>query len=85
MIDRVYLWIFGGLGGLITSAGGLLIKHISNSKKHPCKNDIVFRDVCESEKAGIRDCIEREIELSKERYETLTTTLIRLEGKIDKL
>ncbi|KKN73162.1 hypothetical protein LCGC14_0403350 [marine sediment metagenome] len=36
---------------------GWVTKHITNSQKHPCKKDIVFKDVCEAK----QDCIESEI------------------------
>jgi len=38
-----------------------MAKHITNSKKHPCKEDIVYRDVCEAERGRIEDCVESEL------------------------
>ena len=40
---------------------GWIAKHITNSKKHPCKTDIVFKEVCESERRRIEDCVEGEL------------------------
>lgn len=36
---------------------GWVTRHITNSQKHPCKKDVVFKEVCEAR----QDCIETEI------------------------
>ncbi len=46
-------------------------KHITNSKKHPCKSDIVFKDVCEAK----QDCIESEIKNVNKRLDELKTDM----------
>lgn len=51
---------------------GWLLKHLSNTTKHPCKEDIVFRNVCDEKVKRLDDCIETQAKLSAERYETLT-------------
>ncbi|MHC4638446.1 MAG: hypothetical protein ACYTBV_13255 [Planctomycetota bacterium] len=38
--------IIGPLVGAVLGLFGWLAKHISNIKKHSCKDDIVFQDVC---------------------------------------
>jgi hypothetical protein len=51
-------------GALITMAlafAGCLGKHLINSQKHPCKKDIVFKEVCQSDMKGLEDCVESEI------------------------
>jgi hypothetical protein len=35
-----------GIGTLIIGVYVWVAKHIANSKKHPCKDDIVFENVC---------------------------------------
>lgn len=56
MISGVYIW---------------LLKHLSNSKKHPNSDNLVFRDVCEAN----RDCLEIKIdglkELIEQRFDNL--------------
>lgn len=56
-----------------------LRKHTSSPKKHVCSDDVVFRDVCDSEKKRIEDCIEA-------TFKILTTKLDegfkRVEGLI---
>lgn len=64
--------IFGILITTILGVYAWLLKHLSNSKKHPCKDDIVFRDVCDEKVKRIDDCVETQAKLSAERYETLT-------------
>ena len=39
--------IFGPLMAGLVALFGWLAKHISNTNKHPCGSDIVFKDVCE--------------------------------------
>lgn len=54
-----------------TGVYGWLLKHLSNSKKHPCADDIVFEKNCEAR----RDCIESSVEglkeYSKERFDRI--------------
>ena len=82
MIDRVYLWICGGLGALITSGGGLLIKHMTNSRKHPCADKLVFEDVCEERGKSnelahkhLKEGIDTAIARSKEQHDELKTDM----------
>lgn len=63
--------ILGPLMAGLVALFGWLAKHISNTKKHPCKDDIVFQDVCDERSRRLQDCIENEVTVSKERYETL--------------
>jgi len=63
--------ILGSLMAGLVALFGWLAKHISNTKKHPCKDDIVFGDVCDERSRRLQDCIENEVKVSKERYETL--------------
>ena len=46
MDNRTILWGAGILTAGIATAWGLISKHLINSEKHPCKDDLVFRDVC---------------------------------------
>ncbi len=42
------------IGTIVAVGGGLaswLARHICNSRKHACKDDIVFRDVCDAKGA----------------------------------
>ncbi len=68
-------------------------KHISNSKKHPCKDDIVFEDVCtergkankeahEYLKEGITAAIARSDEQHKELKNDMKAGFDRLETLI---
>lgn len=62
--------ILGPLMAALVALFGWLAKHISNTRKHPCKDDIVFEDVCtergkaneqahEHLKEGIQNAIKR--------------------------
>ena len=84
-MEKVFLWICGALTGVVITMICGFIKHTSNTKKHPCKDDIVFRDVCEQRSGRLDDCIESEVKLANERYGILTKSLDRLTEKIDKL
>jgi len=54
---------------------GWLIKHLSNSRKHPCADNLVFKDVCQAQ----RDCIETSVsslkELIEQRFDHLEKTI----------
>ena len=69
--------ILGPLMAGLVALFGWLAKHISNTNKHPCKDDIVFGDVCEERgktneqahqhlKEGIENAIARSDEQHKE-------------------
>lgn len=55
-------------------------KHLHNPKKHPCSDDIVFKDVCKAN----RDCIETKLdgmkELMEQRFDNLEE-LVRNNGQ----
>ena len=44
---------------------GWFLKHMASSKKHPCKDDIVYRDVCKA----THDCVEAKLDGMKELME----------------
>lgn len=56
---------------LVASAIAAIAKHISNSAKHPCKKDIVFKNVCQPNMKWLGDCIEKEIIDRKEAFKQL--------------
>lgn len=67
---------------MITSSGGLLIRHITNSRKHPCADNLVFQDVCEERgKANemthqhLKEGIETAIARSNEQHNELKTDM----------
>lgn len=57
---------------LLAGAIVAVIKHISNSDKHPCKKDVIFRDSCEPKMERLEDCIEGAIDRANTQYENLT-------------
>ena len=57
----------------------IFIKHIW---RHPAGDEIVKKDVCESEKKGMRDCIEGAITLAKMQYEVLVKKLDELTEEV---
>jgi hypothetical protein len=63
--------IIGIIVAVIMAIAGWVAKHITNSKKHPCKDDIVFQDVCDERSKRLDDCIETSIEHQKEQYQLL--------------
>lgn len=52
------------IGGLLTVVGFVVgcyvwcSRHINNRRKHPCADDLVYKDVCESERHRLEDCME---------------------------
>lgn len=62
MDNRVLIAIFGAISGVF----GWLLKHLSNSKKHPCSDSLVYKDVCKAN----RDCIEEKIDGLQKVIET---------------
>lgn len=81
--------ILVGLVGLIAGVYGWLLKHLSNSKKHPCADKLVYQDLCGERSKRLEDCIEAEVRASKERYETLAKKVDdgfkEIKGLIEKL
>lgn len=65
------LRIVGPIIAALVGLFGWLLKHLSNSDKHPCKRDIVYKDVCKSERKRLDDCIEGAIKRSDERHAEL--------------
>lgn len=54
MDNKVLIAIFAAIGGTYA----WLLKHLSNSRKHPSGDKLVYKDVCEAN----RDCIETKID-----------------------
>jgi len=50
---------------------GWLARHITNNNKHPCKSDIVVKDVCEIKHKGLEDCIENQLKSHTQRLDEL--------------
>lgn len=67
--------ILGPLMAGLVALFGWLAKHISNSRKHPCADKLVYSDVCEQVQRRLEDCIEGEVRRSTERYEALDKSL----------
>jgi len=72
MDTRSLIYVISGVFGAIIGVYVWVAKHIAARKKHPCSDDLVFKDVCEERSGRLQDCIESEVRFSKERYETLT-------------
>ena len=66
MDERTIIYVIIGVFGAIIGVYIWVAKHISNSKKHPCGEKLVYKDVCEAN----RDCIEGSIESLKELINT---------------
>ncbi|MHC4637199.1 MAG: hypothetical protein ACYTBP_17705 [Planctomycetota bacterium] len=70
--------IIGPLVGAVVGLFGWLAKHISNIKKHPCKDDIVFQDVCagrgkanEQAHENLKESIKAAVDKSNEQHKDL--------------
>ena len=63
-----------GITTMIVGVYGWLLKHLSNSKKHPCSDKLVYRDTCQAN----RDCIEMKIDGLKELLENRFDNLEKL-------
>ena len=59
--------IFGTFGAIAVAYGAIFTlyrwvsAHISERKKHPCADDIVYKDVCTEKHKGFEECVEGEI------------------------
>ena len=60
---------------------GWVTKHITNSQKHPCKKDIVFKDVCDAK----QDCIESEIKNINNRLDDIKADMKDGFGRVERL
>ncbi len=84
--------ILGPLMAGLVALFGWLAKHISNTRKHPCKDDIVFGDVCvERGKANeqahlhLKEGIENAIAHSDEQHTELKADMKSGFGEIKTL
>lgn len=57
-----------GIFGAIIGVYVWVARHIAARKKHPCSDDLVFRDVCESERRRIDDCLEGAERRTEQRF-----------------
>lgn len=82
-----------GIGTMIIGVYVWVAKHISNTRKHPCKDNIVFRDVCEERgkaneqahehlKEGIENAIKRSDEQHVELKSDMKNGFAKLETLI---
>lgn len=63
------------VSAVIAGIYGWLLKHLSNAKKHPYADKIVYKDVCQAH----RDCIETSVkdlkDYTKERFDRIEELL----------
>jgi len=69
------IWIVIGTFGAIGGAYMFLFRHLANSKKHPNKDDIVFRDVCEKTQQVIHTEIKGQRDLVELKFTEVKTDL----------
>ena len=55
---------------IIIGCMATIAKHIINLDKHPQRQDIVFKDVCETKHQGLTNCIEGKITALDDKFET---------------
>ena len=78
------------LGLIISTYGAILVLqrwvsgHIADRRKHPCVDEVVYKDVCEqvqtqniSERTHLEDCIEGESKRTGERFKELKQDMQR--------
>ena len=71
-IDSNLIYAIGSVGMVLVPAGIIaIIKHTTNSTKHPCKKDVVFVDVCREKMKGQEDCVESELRAVNEKVDSL--------------
>lgn len=58
MEAKTIIWICFGLSSSIIGVYVFLIRHLSNNRRHPSSDNLVYKDVCEAN----RDCIETKID-----------------------
>lgn len=71
--SRLAIGLFVALVSLISIVLGCFIRHVSKGRRHPCSDDIVYKDVCAEKTKGLNDCIEGAVNLMKIQYENLNT------------
>ena len=74
MNENYYIY----LGGMATVVGGLsawLFRHITNGKKHPDADAIVYRDVCEQVQKRIENTVNLEIAAMRQQIQNLDEKL----------
>ena len=59
------------LGAIIVGTIFSITRHIINTDKHPCKKDIVYKDVCDTKHKGLDDCIEGKINSLDQKFEIM--------------
>jgi len=73
------------LGAIATAVGGLsawLFRHITNGKKHPDADAVVYRDVCEQVQKRIENTVNLEIAAMRQQIQNLDE---KLEDRFDEL
>lgn len=50
-------------------------KHFLNSNRHPAKQDIVFRDVCEAQHKAVENQLANIVKVADERHADIKTDL----------
>ena len=71
MDTRTLIFMVIGIFGSIIGVYVFVFKHLANAKKHPCKDDIVFRDVCDERSKRLEDCIEGAVKAAEGKYSEL--------------
>lgn len=86
MIDWV---VWGSLMAALTTLFGYVLRHSTDSDKHPNKKDIVYKDVCNAEQERIADNLKAQsdslrshIDGAEGRYQELKRDL---DKKLDRL
>jgi hypothetical protein len=74
----------GGLT-LICALWAAIVKHSTNSTKHPDKTALVYKDVCESEKRGMAEQIKQQGVLFNEKVANIQKSLEAIETLLDKV
>jgi len=67
--------IIGPIIAALVGLYGFVLKHLANTDRHPCRTDIVFRDVCKPEMKRLEDCVGKDLaalkELMQQRFDNL--------------
>ena len=74
-------------GAMVTLIGALwaaILKHSTNSTKHPDKTALVYRDVCESEKHRLAEQIKQQGILFNEKVGNIQKSIESIETLLDK-
>ena len=67
--------LIGPIIAAVVALFGWFLKHVTGDRKHPCADNLVYRDVCDERSKRIEHCLEGAIKRSEQQYQDLKTDM----------